>query len=99
MSAAISTSARLATANELLERTLERLWLSISSDIKSFSELDDAGHPVPGTLDEDFVDFIVEDLQFVREIEAHVGFTRPHSGPTWFDDLIERRGAWEGSVL
>lgn len=98
MNAAISTTAKLTAADALLMRALEGLWASAQSDIASFSDVK-AGCPVPGTIDPDFLEFIVDDLALIRDIESHIGFQRPPSGPTWFDDLIERRGAWEGSAL
>ncbi|MCM3419029.1 hypothetical protein [Sphingopyxis alaskensis] len=98
MSAAISTTARLAKADELLIRTSQFLRANVASLIETSSELDRAKlEPIPGTITPRATPYIARIVAHLRDIDRHLGAPL-ELGPVWLDDLLARRNGWEDAL-
>jgi len=100
----ISLAGNLGTADELLTQALEKLRETVICDIegacilvRSVGEDGETFVPEPGTVDVDGRIDIEGQIDLIRAIELHLGAV-PFIGPEWFDDMVAKRGAWEGGV-
>ncbi|PAL25502.1 hypothetical protein [Sphingopyxis sp. GW247-27LB] len=93
--------AKLLSASGLLGRSSRVIRANVASLIETSSKLDERFPgdivPVPGTIDPRARPLIESYVQLLRDIDAWVGAPL-ELGPDWLDEIIARRGAWEGGV-